>query len=573
VRFCSFRVSRFLGLVGLVGLAGLACAVLLVLPTGCGDDNSVVTTSGINDLVDQNQEFDLLPEQPVTLVSEEQVGDPWTDTQIVQDADGETEVTTTWIMNRERFSALTHPDEFVLYNVNASVLWPGNLIQGSSLAGGALNPIPITGSSRSPVTLFLSIVTGGGGDYSETVENPTGSAIFDAMNRIVGQHYGTLPGQASLDISRVYNMNHVMFKMNAGYSAVSSEVGGALGIDWNQERQRVMVKFAQQYYSMAYDIPQDAEAVFTDRVIAADLEPFTSGANPVCYVDSVTYGRVFYFVYESEDSQLDLESSLNIAFNGLGSSNVAAEAAYTDVVQRSTVKVFAMGGNIQDALTVATDFGALNTYLLDGAEFSADSPGVPISYTIRYLKNANLVRMNNTLEYEVDQAEPVGQPSSVTTSSTVNVYLHALEALAQDDGLMGGGSEGAIGVRVSRFESGVLLEQHDTGTVAVFEQGEFIQGAMRILDLNVPPFELEHRTGNKIVLEAYGWESDSDDNVFTLSKEYVYTFQPIGNTWILTPDHVNDVNQELHFRYDHNGDEFIEFKLGVSVSVDGSLLL
>ncbi len=566
MRYCSLRFIRF------VDLFGLAWALVLFAPTGCDDGGNPATVTSINDLVDQNQEFELLPEQPVTLVSEEQVGESWTDSQTIQDADGETEVTTTWIVKRERYSALTHPDKFVLYNVNASVLWPGNLIQGSSIASGAMNPIPITGSSRSPVTIFLSIVTGGGGDYSETVENPTGSAIFDAMNRIVGQHYGTIPGQASLDISRVYNMNHVMFKMNAGYSALASEVGGALGIDWSQERQRVMVKFAQQYYSMAYDTPQNAEAVFANQVSATDLAPFTSAANPVCYVDAVTYGRVFYFVYESDDSSLNLETSLNVAFNGLGSTNVEAEAAYNNVVQNSTVKVFAMGGNIQDALTVATDFGALNDYLLDGAAFSVDSPGVPISYTIRYLKNANMVRMNNTLEYEVDQAEPVGQPTSVTTSSTVNVYLHALEALAQDDGLMGGGSEGAIGVRVSRFESGVLIQQYDTGTIAVFEQGEFVPGAMRILDLNIPAFDVDLRTGNKIVLEAYGWESDTDNHVFTLAKEFVYTYQPIGNTWMLTPDHVQDVNQELYFRYQHNGDEFIEFKLGVSVSVDGNLL-
>lgn len=547
--------------------------------SGGGDDANNIdpdgSDNGINDLVDQNQEFALDPEKALSKDSEEQVGEEWEEIETVITSEGEYEVTTTYRTMREHYSALAHPDEFVLYNANASVLWPGNIIQGSSILSGALNPIPITGASRTPLTIFISIVTGGGGNYSETIEEPAGSSVFEAMNNIVADHFGSTPGQATLEITRVYNLNHVMFNLNAGGGNFTTDISGTMNFNWDQEREWVMVRFAQQYYSLACDPPQNATALFTESVTVDDLAPFTSETNPVTYIDSVTYGRLFVYVYESLEASSNLEASLNIALNGLSDFTAEAQAAYQNVVNNSSVKVYALGGNAQDALAVATDFSSLRSYLLDGAVLSEDSPGAPISYNIRYLKNANLVRLNNTLEYTVDTAVPVGAPVQESTRSTFSLHTDQIQIVSQDDGFAGGNSEGQIDIRIRSNASGDIADHWDTTAVWLtcqYGNGEMAPGAICIIDSSTPEFAVPNVDGNKVIIEAYGNELDSVHENFSISKEFVYTCNGSICSWILDSIDPNDSVDSLRYYFPHNGAEFIEFDLLYDITINGSTL-
>lgn len=540
-----------------------------------GDDVETTRRDGsIDELVEENEEFELLPEKSLSIDKRIEIDDEWSETEIVADENGEKAVTTRWNTVREYYSALNHPDKFVLYNVNASVLWPGNLIQGNSIASGVIDPVPISGAKRKPMDIFISVVTGAEGEYSATITEPNGSKVFQAMNDVVGQHYGSTPGQTALEISRVYNMNHVMFNLNAGYSVPSTEISGALSINWEEEKERVMVKFAQQYYSIAYDSPQSAEAVFADSVTPEELEPFTSPSNPVCYIDSVTFGRLFLFVYESNDQSINLEASLNAAFNGMESGDATAEAAYNRVVESSTVKAYTLGGNVEEALHVATDYSSLSNYLLNGAQLSADSPGAPISYTIRYLKNAGIVRMNNTLEYHVDKAVPVGDATAVPTDTTATVYLDHVVAVDSDDGSMSGGAEGAIGVKVFKFEDGRKTELYDTGLECNYEDGELVSDAKRFIEQTVSSRTIANVTGNKIILQLYGYEEDpfNDEHWFWLEKAFVYSYGIDGNQWLLDSTDPRDDNHNLYFRSEKPNGEFVELALHFSLTIDGVTL-
>lgn len=551
-------------------------AVAWLLPA-CGGAPGSGTTLGpdqkeLNNLVDENREFDLEPEKPLSKDNEERVGEPFTVTEVVQTEEGERSVTTTYVEKRDYYSALTHPDKFVLYNVNAAVLWPGNLIQGVSIPSGALSPIPISGPKRQPIQIFMSIVTGSGGDYLENIENPTGSRVFAAMNGIVGQHYGSTPGQSALQISRVYNMQHIMFNLNAGYSVPSTDIAGSFNFNWEEEKERIMVKFAQQYYSLAVDPMQDASDVFSPGVRASELIPFTAPDNPVCYIDSVTFGRLFVFIYESENSEIDLEGKISAAFQGMNKGSADAEAAYRDVVQNSTIKAYSLGGNAQEALDTSTDFSRLKDYLINGAFLSADSPGAPISYTLRYLKNANPVRLNNTLEYHVDMVVPVGEPESEPTESTYKVYFDQINIIAQDDGTWSGGSEGAIGMRLYKFEDGVKEQVFDTGLFE-FEGGEIHEGATRRMDENTGNQYFLNVAGNKLVVEAYGYEKElTSQNDFAYSKDLVYGCEARRCGWEIDSDDERDDFQELFFRYETSKRNYFEFGVEFALTIDGTTL-
>ena len=61
---------------------------------------------------------------------------------------------------------------------------------------------------------------------------------------------------------------------------------------------------------MAFDPPQGAAGVFAPSVTADDLAPYAAQGNPPVYVSGVTYGRIFYILFESSSSQMDLEAAV-----------------------------------------------------------------------------------------------------------------------------------------------------------------------------------------------------------------------------------------------------------------------
>ncbi len=576
-------------------LISLSLVLILVFFTACikptdeGDDgdggDGEDHSEEINDLINENEEFELEDEKPLSKDSEEVI-DTWEETETVNNPagaeDGEYTSTQSWETTREYYSALNHPDKYVLYNVNADVLWPGNLIQGDSIETGALNPIPISGANRTPLTIFMSIVTGSGGAISETIDDPSGSTVFQSMNNIVSQHYGETASAFNLEISEVHNLNQVTFNLNAGYSQPGTDISGAFNFNWSEKKERVMVKFTQQYYSMAIDNPQDAASLFEKGVTADDLAPYTGDGNPMTYIASVTYGRMLVYVYESTNTNFDLEANLNIAIQAIGQGGGGgAEIAYQNVMNNSNVKVFSYGGSAADALAVATNFNNLEDYLVNGGELSAESPGAPISYVIRYLKNANIVRMNNTLEYSVDQSYPVGDPILVPTETTFKFYFDKSRLVHHYDGTWGGNEEGQLGFKVGKFEDGAKhwiynsAELYDWDFTGGIDEGDDI-----LLERPVPAsgvFTVENIKNNRIIVNMFGYETDSTNQDFSEDKDFIFEWDAINNewNWVLDGSYWTDSNDDIIaqdswdeiFFYAETGDDPQHMLVGLDLDI------
>ena len=62
---------------------------------------------------------------------------------------------TDWKCDTIRYSASKNPNDFVMYNPTASVLWPGNLVQGNSLSSGIPTSIPVTKRQSGNISLAL----------------------------------------------------------------------------------------------------------------------------------------------------------------------------------------------------------------------------------------------------------------------------------------------------------------------------------------------------------------------------------------------------------------------------------
>lgn len=298
------------------------------------------------------------------------------------------------------YSLTKVPEKFVALNPNADVLWPGSLVQGKSMGGGILDPIPV---KRAPGTITLTLASGGGGPFYKKMEEPSLSAAIQAQNEILANYTGATPAMFSYKFESIYSSQQLSVAVDANVKGTNWAASGSLNVDKSDTKSRVLIQFTQSYFTMAFDPPQGAAGVFDKSVTADDLAPYAQPGNPPVYVASVTYGRIFYLLFESSESQLDLEAAIKGSYEGGAvSADASLKVKWQSIVNNSTVNAYGLGGNAQlalNAVAAPSQFDRIEKFLTEGASFDKQNPGVPISYTIRHLTDSSQVRLALTTEY------------------------------------------------------------------------------------------------------------------------------------------------------------------------------
>jgi len=366
-------------------------AILGVAFTSCRKDNNAPTTVP-QPVVDLINNAGLLPEPPPAFdVTTEVLADDGLRCQTV------------------RITAAQNPEEFVMLNPLTNILWPGSLVQGASLASGILQPVLVDPSKRQPGNISLAIVSSAGEPGTpmyRRVESMQFSSVNQAMNDILSGFGGHGFAQYSFSMHHIESAEDLEFRLNARFKGFGATARAGLTANFSESRTRILVRLHQSYFTMAIDIPAGFDAVFTPDITESDLRPFTGPGNPICYISSVTFGRVFYLLYESTASQEALQAALNFTFRGFGvDAGIGAEVETRATLAETIVQVFQLGGDAQGGITagMAGDLDAIREFLEKGANFSAQNVGAPISYTVRHLKDGSLVRMSNTLEHTIER--------------------------------------------------------------------------------------------------------------------------------------------------------------------------
>jgi thiol-activated cytolysin len=326
------------------------------------------------------------------------------------------------------YSLTKVPERFVALNPNADVLWPGSLVQGKSMASGILDPIPV---DRAPGAITLTIASGGGGPFFRELPRPSLSSATQAVNDILSTYGGKTPAKFSYSFSSIHSMEQLGVAVDANVKGTNWSAAAALSFDKSDSKSRMLIQFTQEYYTMAYDPPKGAAGVFGEGVTDKDLAPYVGAGNPPVYVASVTYGRIFYLLFESTASQTELEAAVKGSYSGGAiSADASVSARWKQTVDQSTVRAYGLGGNAQSAIAAATGWDvsagtgavsqhdAIKKFLTEGATFDKDNPGVPISYTIRYLADGSQVRLALTTEYTAKNCVPVQRGCDGVEGST-----------------------------------------------------------------------------------------------------------------------------------------------------------
>ncbi len=422
-----------------VNLWKVIIPVMLII-TGCSKDDDPkdenVYTS-FEQVLKQGGEFEEAP--PAR--TEEAVSGGTTEEQDIEVENNGVVQTERWICTKQTYRVTDGNSNFPLFNTNADVIYPGNLLQGKTLTDATPAPIVV---KRAGGTISYDL-NNGNLSSSFTVDEVKKSTIQDAMNTIIDGSNDVVPANFTLEIEQVQSQEQLALEVGVKFDTWTAS--GAANMQFSSDKQynRFLVKLNQSYYTMSFDLPTSLDELFHESVTPQQLSQFAGTDNPPTFISSVTYGRIFYMLIESTSSAQEMNSKLNLSYSAFKNSvEGEVEVETFKSLKNLRIKVIAYGGDSKGSISMAgeTTVEDIVNRLEESTNIQA---GSPISYVVRSVERPDqIVRTKLSTEYDVVNCELKGTLPPASFSSLVDLF--------KDDGNGGG-----IGAASQVSQSNIVL--------------------------------------------------------------------------------------------------------------------
>lgn len=288
------------------------------------------------------------------------------------------------------------------------IIWPGALVIGNQgMLDGMPDPITL---DRSPVNLRIDL-PGMGTNGTIEVENPRNSNVQSSID-------GALEWWNANAYQEGYvNASNSTYQAKTSYSSKQLSLDVGLNVEWangsvasqldyessSTKRVAAMV-YKQVFYTVTMDTPSTPASVFGTDVTYNQVENAINSDTPPAYINSVSYGRIIMFRMETTDMRKSIDLDLVLEYaTGAASGSGTVNSEYDEVLKKSSITVVTIGGNAEVASEAvnATGFESLKHIITgENAVYSRNNPGVPIAYTVRYLKDNTFAKMGYTTDYK-----------------------------------------------------------------------------------------------------------------------------------------------------------------------------
>lgn len=305
-------------------------------------------------------------------------------------------------------------DDVAILRPTNGIIWPGALVYGNQdMLDGMPNPITL---DRSPVTLRVDL-PGIGEEGTLVVDDPRNSNVQSSIDNALEWW------NANAYEEGYVNASNSSYQANTSYSSKQLSLDVGLNVEWangsvasqleyessTTKRVAAMV-YKQVFYTVTMDTPKTPASVFGVDVTYNDVDSTIDSDTPPAYINSVSYGRIIMFRMETTDMRKSIDLDLVLEYatgaaNGSGSVN----SEYDELLKKSSITVVTIGGNAEVASEAvnADGFASLKHIITgENAVYSRNNPGVPIAYTVRYLKDNSFAKMGYTTDYKVKDCTP-----------------------------------------------------------------------------------------------------------------------------------------------------------------------
>lgn len=436
------------------------------------------------------------------------------------------------------YETTEHFAEFVAFSPNSAVLWPGSIVRGQDASHGLLTAITLP---RAPLTFSLSLETLVASPVAH-MEEPSLSAFREARNQVLAAGVaGSTPAALSFELSQLFSEEQLSLAIDTDLSWPGGNSVSAM-FNFNKEStsNKILVDFRQAYYTIDVDVPAAPSDLFAPEVSLDEVEKFMAVDNPPMYVQSMTLGRRALFSIETQRDAKEVNSAFEATVKAVVDGTLAVDEKHKQVLESLTMKVFVLGG--ANGVEAVTGFDGLMKYILEGSDYSAQSPGAPLAYTLAYLDNTG-----TKFAYTTDFAEAI-------CTDEMRVRVHGQELIVHGNGEGSGKGEMKWKAHIAGpLGECVLIHQPDTRDTS---DGEHIP-INQSCDLVFPVDQPGGFTVHLFAEELGGGLFDSDKQS---SNSFQFSFDPVQHAW--TPalpaesslSATNDnLNVELKYTVDIDG--------------------
>lgn len=330
-----------------------------------------------------------------------------------------------------RYDFTSSSQDFSILDPWPNILWPGCLIQGNSIRGKNIpTAIPII-SKRQPGRINLQITSGaqfvghnGEGLWYEDVPEMSESNVIQAQNKLIRRWQESgIPASTSFTMEIVHSAEEAIAASGLDVNKSWKEADDFFSSAFNKKKNHILVKVSQPLYTLSYEVPDGGfKGVFKPTIEQSDLTPYTGPRNPICYISSVSYGRVYYLLFESNHTSSDLLSTLNTCFSRI---KAGLEVEINQVLNESRVKMLQRGGSAYGGYITAISPAQVFKFIQDEARPDTKHAGAPISVNIKHLYDARPIRMSNTLDYSYRKTTFIPQ------AKNNNVSIHLRDIIVE----------------------------------------------------------------------------------------------------------------------------------------------
>lgn len=416
---------------------------------------------------------------------------------------------TEYLCTRNDFKYANNMDKIVALNSNSGSLYPGSLVQGNTVSTGVLNSIG--NFERAPIILTMNNY-----GQSEPVSQPSDATVDAAIQKMVERN--TLDPTADLTIQtkEMYSYDQAMLEAGIDIAWIGGGLTGSISSQTSATKNSILIVFTQAYYTISADQPSRPSGFFDTSVRADELSTRISNGNPLCYVSSVTYGRMLIARITSTASLSDLKAAASASIGGF-QGNVTYSS--NSILENSEFQVMIIGGNTTAAANAVTAapqerMAAIAAYINSGAEFGPNSRGYPISYVIRNACDNSQVRVGKSIEYST--------LDNCTAQKTVSIHFDNFKIVKDCDEEIIGNDPGDFTYEINIYQDDTWIDGFSVQQINTFSNNGFF-------DIDRGPYEYTIREGSALKINGQLRDHDNPDpdDLLVIQISYSYPFSTI----------------------------------------------
>ncbi|MBN1696192.1 MAG: thiol-activated cytolysin family protein [Spirochaetales bacterium] len=388
----------------------LCIAAGIFLLTGCDAIIEPADLQNVNDTIRSMEYLDQEPELASPLVLEDNISadDP--------DHPDRPDDLPGFYNSVRKEKAATGFDENLLLNPTNDIIWIGSVFDGNSITSGEYRPVS---AKRGPMTFSISIPMA---QQWVTVPEATLNYVRQGITDIVtSEVLAGNPADTQLTQENVYSSDQVKIAAGVHFRGWGASLKSSFSFGTKNVRSRVLVKFLQIYYTLDMNLPDEPDDLFASGVTWRDIQSQIRGNVSPVYVSSVKYGRMGLLAVESDYSEEEVKVAFKMAYDAIVAGGGASlDIEYKNIISESTINVRIYGGSGESACQIF-GYESFVDWIKKGGEFSKASPGAPLSYTLRYVRDNSVARVILASEYYVRNAVQIQNKFRIKVTGIENM--------------------------------------------------------------------------------------------------------------------------------------------------------